>query len=76
MAIKYYKLLDMISRMEMGKEELRKKADFSSATMAKISKHEFVSLEIIDRICRALDCQPGDILEYQSDKTQGNRKSQ
>lgn len=68
MSIKYYKLLDLINRRGIGKEELRKEAGFSSATMAKISKNEYVSLEVIDKICRTLDCQPGDILEYQPDK--------
>jgi len=36
----------------------------SPATMAKISKNEYVSLEVIDKICSAMNCQPGDILEH------------
>lgn len=70
MAIKYYKLLDMINRRGIGKEELRKKTGISSATMAKIAKNEYVSLEVIDKICDALDCQPGEILEFQSNKSE------
>lgn len=66
----------VLNRRGIGKEELRKEAGFSSATMAKISKHEYVSLEVIDKLCRTLDCQSGDMLEYQSDEKQGNRKSQ
>ena len=68
MSIKYYKLLDLLNRNGIGKTELRKKIDISSATLAKISKHEYVSLEVIDKICKVLDCQPGDILEYQPDE--------
>ena len=64
MAIKYYKLLDLMNRNGIGKEELRKKISVSSTTMAKISKNEYVSLEVIDKICNAMNCQPGDILEY------------
>jgi DNA-binding Xre family transcriptional regulator len=45
-------------------------ADISSPTMAKLSKHEIVSLEIINKICKALNCQPGDILEYIPDKSE------
>lgn len=64
MAIKYYKLLDLMNRNGIGKEELRKKIEVSPATMAKISKNEYVSLEVIDKICNAMNCQPGDILEH------------
>lgn len=64
MAIKYYKLLDLMNRNGIGKEELRKKISVSSTTMAKISKNEYVSLEVIDKICNAMNCQPGDILEH------------
>ena len=68
MSIKYYKLLDLLNRRNMTKEELRIKIGASSATMSKISSQKYVSLEIIDKICEALDVQPGDILEYESDK--------
>ena len=64
MAIKYYKLLDKMNRQNIGKEELRKKIGVSSTTIAKISKNEYVSLEVINKICDVLDCQPGDILEF------------
>lgn len=66
--IKYYKLLDMLNRREMSKEDLRLKINTSSATIAKISKNEFISLKIINDICGALNCQPGDIMEYIPDK--------
>lgn len=62
--IKYYKLLDALNRRSMTKEELRRQIGISSATMSKISAHKMVSLEVIDKICCALNCQPGDIIEY------------
>lgn len=64
MGIKFYKLLDLLNRKGISKEELRKKTNISSSTMAKISKNEYVSLKIIETICKELDCQPGDIMEY------------
>lgn len=67
MAIKYYKLLDRLNRLELSKEDLRQKIGVSSATIAKLSKNQFVSLEVIDKICNALDCQPGDLMEYTED---------
>lgn len=66
--IKYYKLLDVLNRREMTKEELRLKLNLSSATIAKISKNEFISLRVINDICKFLNCQPGDIMEYVPDK--------
>lgn len=62
--IKYYKLLDVLNRRSMTKEELRQQIGISSATMSKISAHKPVSLDVIDKICDALSCQPGDIIEY------------
>ena len=64
MSIKYYKLLDLLNRSNISKEELRVKIEVSSATMAKLSKNQPVSLDVIDKICATLNCQPGDILEY------------
>lgn len=64
MAIKYYKMLDLMNRQGIGKEELRKKISISPATMAKISKNQYVSLEVIDKICDVLNCQPGDLMEH------------
>lgn len=62
--IKYYRLLDLLNRREIGKEEFRQRINISSATIAKLSKHEYVSMEVIDKICNELHCQPGDIMEY------------
>ncbi|MDU6533822.1 MAG: helix-turn-helix transcriptional regulator [Intestinibacter bartlettii] len=64
MGIKFYKLLDLLNRKGVSKEELRKKINISSSTMAKISKNEYVSLKVVESICRELDCQPGDVMEY------------
>ena len=63
-SIKYYKLLDMLNKKGLSKGELQRIANFSSATMAKISSNKPVNLLVIDSICKALNCQPGDIMEY------------
>ena len=36
--------------------------------MAKLNTNEYVSLEIIDKLCAALNCQPGELLEYIPEK--------
>jgi putative transcriptional regulator len=69
LGIHFYKLFDLLNRRSIKKTELMKMADISSPTMAKLSKNETVSLEVINKICKALDCQPGDILEYIADES-------
>lgn len=62
--IAYYKLMDLINRREIKKIELQKMIGCSPNTMAALSKNRPVKLETINEICKVLDCQPGDILEY------------
>ncbi len=63
MAIQYTKLFKLLSERELSKTELQKKIGISSATMAKLSKNESISLKVIEDICELLHCQPGDIME-------------
>jgi putative transcriptional regulator len=46
------------------KQDLLKMADISWGTMARLNTNEYVSLEVIDKLCNALDCQPGDLIEF------------
>ncbi|WP_282432795.1 helix-turn-helix transcriptional regulator [Desulfosporosinus sp. FKB] len=48
----------------LKKQQVMVDAGISNATMAKLNTNAYVSLEIIDKLCFALDCQPGDLLEY------------
>lgn len=61
MAIKYYKLFDLLNRKGMKKTDLLK--TISSPTLAKLSKGDIVTTEVIQKICDFLECQPGDIME-------------
>lgn len=63
MGIYYYKLFDLMNRKGLKKGDLMEMAQISSATMAKLSKNKVMQTDIIERICKALDCQPGDIME-------------
>lgn len=58
----YRKLFNLLEKHGMSKTELRLKAGFSTATLAKLSKNQNVDLDVIERICRVLKVQPGDIL--------------
>ncbi|MFL8492713.1 helix-turn-helix domain-containing protein, partial [Clostridioides difficile] len=61
-------LIDLLNRRGITKEELRLKIGASSTTIAKLSSNKNVSLDVIDKICKALNCQPGDIMEYEDDE--------
>ena len=49
----------------MTKTQLREAVGFSTSTLAKMSKNEYVSLEIIDNICLYLDCKIENVVEIQ-----------
>ena len=46
------------------KGDLALRAGISSATMARLNSNKYVSLEVIDKLCAVLGCQPGDLLEH------------
>ena len=64
MAIKYYKLFDVLTRRGLKKTDLIQLARISSPTLAKLSKGETIQTDVISRICAALNVQPGDIMEW------------
>lgn len=49
----------------MTKTELRLRTGISSATLAKISKNEYISMEALDKICNVLECKIEDVIEHQ-----------
>ena len=63
MAVSYNKLWKLLIDKKMTKNALRIKADMSSSTMAKMSKNETVSMDVMLRICKVLDCNIGDIMD-------------
>jgi putative transcriptional regulator len=60
----------------MTKEELRKALSLSPTTIAKMGKGENVSLEVIGKLCKYFECQPGDLLEYIPDNIENNPEEQ
>jgi hypothetical protein len=66
--ILYNKLNALLKKRNITWTEIRTRLRFSSSTVAKINKNEVVSLEVIDKLCDYLAVQPGDILEFESEK--------
>ena len=59
----------MLARRKMSSGELAEKVGITPANLSilKTGKAKAVRLTTMEAICRALDCQPGDILEYKPD---------
>lgn len=56
----------MMAKRKMSLTELSEKVGITMANMSilKTGKAKAVRFETLDKLCRALNCQPGDILEY------------
>lgn len=61
--VSYNKLWKILIDRGMRKEDLRIKTNLSSGTIAKLSKDENVTVDVLLRICDTLDCEIEDILE-------------
>ena len=65
MRINYKGLWIILINREIKKMEFRNGVDISSSTLAKLSKNEYVSMDILVRICNYLECQISDICEVE-----------
>lgn len=61
MNVDYKKLWKLLIDKDMKKTDLIPVAGISSNVLAKMNKGEFVSMESIQKVCKALDCDIGDI---------------
>lgn len=61
----YKPLLKLLIDKGMTKTQLREQLGISMATLAKISKNEYVSMKVLDDICSLLDCKIEDVIEHQ-----------
>lgn len=52
----------------MNKGDLRKATQMSPNSLAKLGKNESVSLDVLARICKVLECDIGDIMEINVDE--------
>lgn len=64
MPIIYNKLFHLLIDSKMKKKDLQEKAGITASIMARLAKNETVRTDTIEKICQALQCQPGDIMEY------------
>jgi len=68
MALCYKKLWKQLIDHDMTRMDLRDAVGLSSTTLAKMSKGETVSTNVLERICGNLKCNIGDIVDYVPDE--------
>lgn len=66
--ISYKPLRKLLIDKDMSCGELKDILQISSATMAKLNSDKMVSLAVIDKICKYLNCNIEDVMQYENKK--------
>jgi len=66
MGVSYKKLFKLLIDRNMKKKDLQQLAGLSPASVTKLAKDEYVSMEVIVKVCSALQVDVGDIMEVVS----------
>ena len=74
MAISYNKLWKLLIDKGMTKTQMRLQADISTTTLAKLGKNETVSMDVLLKLCKLLDCNVGDIMDVINEETSNGDK--
>ena len=64
MAISYNKLWKLLVDKKMSKADLRKAAGIAPNTMTRLRRDEEVTLTVLNKICKTLEVDIGDIMEF------------
>lgn len=68
MNVSYKKLFKLLIDKELKKTEFARMVGIGQNTLAKLSKNEYVSMEVLVKICRGLDCNIEDVAEINHEK--------
>ena len=74
MAVNYNKLWKLLIDKGMTKTQMRLRADISTTTHAKLGKNETVSMDVLLKICKLLDCNVGDIMDVINEEASNGDK--
>ena len=61
----YTPLFTLLVQKGMTKTQLREAIGIATGTLAKLSKDEYVAMEVLDKICTYLDCNIEDVIKHQ-----------
>lgn len=68
MKFSYAKLWKLLIDKKMVKKDLMALTGITSSTIAKMGKEQSVTLEVLGRICKALNCNIGDVVDVYFDE--------
>lgn len=63
MTVSYKKLWKLLIDRDMKKKDLIEAADISQSSLSKMGRNENVNTDILVKVCKALNCDIGDIME-------------
>lgn len=64
MAFSYKPLWHFLLEKDLTKTQMREEIGLSPATLAKMGKGEYVSMEVLDKICSHFKVQPNQVIEW------------
>lgn len=67
MSFSFKPLWRLLLELEMTKTQMREELGLSPATLAKMGKDEYISMEILDKICTRFKVQPNEIVEWKDE---------
>lgn len=70
MAPSYVKLWKLLLDRGLKRTDLISKAGISTNILAKLGKNDFVSMESLEKICKSLNCNIGDIVDFIFDENE------
>ena len=68
MSVSYKKLFKLLIDKDLKKKDLREMAGIGNSTMTKLANNENVTMEVVAKICSALDCKIDDVVEILPDE--------
>ena len=73
MAISYNLLWKKLIDLGLSKTDMMRRAKISTNVLARLSKGESVSMDSMEKICKVLDCNIGDVMVFITDESNGGK---
>jgi DNA (cytosine-5)-methyltransferase 1 len=64
MNISYNKMWKLLIDKNMKRKDLKEQAEVSQNVMARLSKNQAVNMDTMGKICKVLQCDIGDVMEF------------
>lgn len=73
MAISYNRLWKRLIDHDLSKTDMMRRANISTNVLARLGKGAPVSMESMEKICKVLNCNIGDVMEFVPDNENGGK---